>query len=127
MNGLGIDIGNTKVQFQLRDKEHTLLARLTIPTFYFDSHIAVIEYGFTWAMGRLRRDPDFVGIGFGCPVDTKTGFAKLTLATHLMGSVTTDQVRASSTPKRRGGVGPCFALSVFYARPYAIERCALRW
>lgn len=94
MYGLAIDVGNTKVHAQLRNERHLTLWDWSAATATFSSHVQIIEEAFWVAKRTANREPDFVGIGFGYPVDPKTGLAKLTLATHLTDSITVAQVRA---------------------------------
>jgi glucokinase len=74
---LAIDIGNTKVNGQVRDAHYQLIDEWKTPTKQYDSLLDVIEQGFARAKKALRDKPDVVGLGFGGPVDSQTGAVKL--------------------------------------------------
>lgn len=90
--GFALDIGNTKTHGQVRDSEHKLVEEWTVPTPSHPSLADVIKDGYRRAQESLGAEPQFVGLGFGGPVDQKTGAAKLTLVTEFNDTVTRQEV-----------------------------------
>jgi predicted NBD/HSP70 family sugar kinase len=90
--GLALDIGNTKTHGQVRNTKHELLDEWTVSTSQHNSLAEVIEQGYERAQKSLGAKPEFVGLGFGGPVDPKTGAAKLTLVTAFNDTVTSEGV-----------------------------------
>ena len=90
--GFALDIDNTKTHGQVRDAEHKLITEWTTPTPSHNSLADVIKTGYGRAKESLGAEPDFVGVGFGGPVDPKTGAAKLILVTEFSDTVTHHQV-----------------------------------
>lgn len=90
--GFALDIGNTKTHGQVRDAEHILIEEWTVPTPSHTSLSEVIKQGYQRAEASLGGKPEFVGLGFGGPVDEKTGAAKLTLVTEFDDTVTRQEV-----------------------------------
>jgi len=90
--GFALDIGNTKTHGQVRDAEHNLVREWTVSTPSHTSLSEVIKEGYKRAEESLGRKPEFVGLGFGGPVDEKTGAAKLTLVTSFDDTVTRQEV-----------------------------------
>ena len=90
--GLALDIGNTKIHAQVRSADHQLLDEWRRPTEEHASLHEIIEQSYQRAKKLLGSPPGFVGLGFGGPVDPKTGSAKLSLVTKFSDSVTTRQV-----------------------------------
>jgi predicted NBD/HSP70 family sugar kinase len=86
--GFALDIGNTKTHGQVRDAEHNLVKEWTVPTSSHTSLSEVISEGYKRAEESLGGKPEFVGLGFGGPVDAKTGAARLTLVTEFSDTVT---------------------------------------
>jgi predicted NBD/HSP70 family sugar kinase len=90
--GFALDIGNTKTHGQVRGPNHELLDDWVVPTTQHNALREVIEQGYAHATQSLGGQPDFVGLGFGGPVDPKTGSATLTLVTKFNDTVTTKEV-----------------------------------
>jgi predicted NBD/HSP70 family sugar kinase len=90
--GFALDIGNTKTHGQVRGPNHELLDDWVVPTTQHNALRDVIEQGYAHAAQSLGGQPDFVGLGFGGPVDPKTGSATLTLVTKFNDTVTTKEV-----------------------------------
>lgn len=90
--GFALDIGNTKTHGQVRDAEHKLITEWTVSTPAHTSLLNVIKEGYKRAEESLGGRPQFVGLGFGGPVDPKTGAAKLTLVTEFDDTVTQDGI-----------------------------------
>lgn len=113
--GFALDIGNTKTHGQVRDIEHNLIKEWTVPTPSHASLSEVIREGYERAEESLGGKPEFVGLGFGGPVDAKTGAAKLTLVTEF-----NDTVTRQGVSEMLGGV-PVVHLNDVAASAHALD------